>query len=132
MDISTLKPAELLALHSRIGAELQSRGITRTCNNPTGDLAEYLFFKAFGWVQSSNSHPNTDAIAADGKRYQIKARRITKNKSRQLSAIRDLNGAHFDFLAGVLFAEDYSVMRRNHSVFCRSGTRDLRRTHEQP
>jgi hypothetical protein len=28
-----------------------------------------------------------------------------------LSAIRDLDGAHFDFLAGVLFNEDYSVMR---------------------
>jgi len=31
--------------------------------------------------------------------------------SRQLSALRDLRSARFDFLAGVLFAEDYSVMR---------------------
>lgn len=30
---------------------------------------------------------------------------------RQLSAIRDLGGGHFDFLAGVLFNEDYTVMR---------------------
>jgi hypothetical protein len=28
-----------------------------------------------------------------------------------LSAIRDLSGAHFDFLAGVLFDEDYRIMR---------------------
>jgi hypothetical protein len=33
------------------------------------------------------------------------------NKSRQLSAIRDLAGGHFHFLAGVLFNEDYTVMR---------------------
>lgn len=33
------------------------------------------------------------------------------NQSRQLSAIRDLAGAHFDYLAGVLFSEDYTVLR---------------------
>ena len=39
-------------------------------------------------------------------------RRVTRfNNSRQLSALRDLGGGHFDFLAGVLFNEDYSVMR---------------------
>src|SRR5205085_12155662 len=49
---------------------------------------------------------------SDGIRYQIKGRRITRhNNSRQLSAIRDLAGEHFDFLAGVLFNEDYTVLR---------------------
>ena len=33
------------------------------------------------------------------------------NKSRQLSAIRDLAGLHFDFLAGVLLSEQYTVVR---------------------
>ena len=33
------------------------------------------------------------------------------SKSRQHSAIRDFAGRHFDYLAGVLFAEDYSVFR---------------------
>jgi hypothetical protein len=48
----------------------------------------------------------------DGKRYQIKGRRFTQhNQSRQLSAIRDLDKANFDYLAGVLFAEDYSILR---------------------
>lgn len=28
-----------------------------------------------------------------------------------MSAIRDLHGGHFDFLAGVLFNEDYTVLR---------------------
>ena len=88
------------------------RGITRSSNNPTGDLAEYLFRTAFGWQAEGNSHANYDAVDGDGKRYQIKGRRVTRsNPSRQVSAIRDLAGAHFDFLAGVIFAEDFSVLR---------------------
>ncbi len=112
MNLSELSPPELLALHAKLCDELRSRGITRSANNPTGDLAEYLFCKAFGWTQAGNSHANVDAIGTDGTRYQIKGRRITgHNKSRQLSAIRDLVGEHFHFLAGVLFKEDYVVMR---------------------
>jgi len=112
MDISQLVPAELLSLHARIADELRARGITRSSNNPTGDLAEYIFCKAFGWRQEANSNAHVDAFGVDGTRYQIKGRRITRyNSSRQLSAIRDLDGAHFDFLAGVLFSEDYGVRR---------------------
>jgi len=112
MDLSDLAPAALLALHAKVADELRSRGITRSSNNPTGDLAEHLFCKAFAWNQAGNANANIDAIGSDGIRYQIKGRRVTRhNKSRQLSAIRDLGGAHFNFLAGVLFNEDYSVMR---------------------
>src|SRR5579871_971370 len=100
MDLASLRSLELLALHARVADELRARGITRSSNNPTGDLAEYIFCKAFGWTQSGNSNPNIDAIGPDGNRYQIKGRRVTRyNKSRQLSAIRDLAGAHFDYLA---------------------------------
>jgi hypothetical protein len=102
----------LLALHARVTEELRKQGITRSSNNPTGDLAEYLFCKAFGWKQAGNSNAHIDAIGHDGTRYQIKGRRVTRhNGSRQLSAIRDLAGAHFAFLAGVLFSEDYQVLR---------------------
>jgi hypothetical protein len=112
MDFSTMTPLQLLALHAQVSDELRARGITRTSNNPTGDLAEYLFCKAFPWTQADNSKANIDAVGPDGTRYQIKGRRITRfNKSRQMSAIRDLNGAHFDMLAGVLFSEDYTVLR---------------------
>ena len=112
MEISQLTASQLLALHARIADELVERGITRSYNNPTGDLAECFFCKAFGWKQAGKSHAHVDAIGLDGIRYQIKGRRITgKNKSRQLGALRDLGGEHFDFLAGVLFSEDYSVMR---------------------
>jgi hypothetical protein len=112
IDLARLSPVELLSLHSRTAEELRARGITRSSNSPTGDLAEFLFCKAFGWTQAGNSHANVDAMARDGTRYQIKGRRMTRhNQSRQLSAIRDLVGAHFDYLAGVIFSEDYTVLR---------------------
>jgi hypothetical protein len=112
MDLSGLSSPALLALHAQVADELRSRGITRSSNNPTGDLAEYLFCKAFGWTQAGNSNRSIDAVDSGGIRYQIKGRRITRfNNSRQLSAIRDLAGEHFDVLAGILFKEDYTVMK---------------------
>lgn len=111
-DLSCLQSAGLLALHARISDELRVRGIARSSNNPTGDLAEYLFCRAFGWQQAHNSQANIDAIDANKLRYQIKGRRLTRfNRSRQLSAIRDFAGGHFDFLAAVLFAEDFTIVR---------------------
>ena len=101
---------ELLGLHVSIMEELRRRGVVRSANNPTGDLAEHLFCRAFGWTQAPNSSKGFDATDGDGTRYQIKGRRLhPKNPSRQLSAIRDLDG--FDQLAAVLFDEHYGVLR---------------------
>jgi hypothetical protein len=71
IDISEFSAAALLALHAQVAEEIRARGITRSSNNPTGDLAEYLFCKVFGWTQSANSKANIDAVAADGTRCQI-------------------------------------------------------------
>lgn len=112
LEISHLTARDLLALHAKIADELISRGVTRSYNNPTGDFAEYLFCAAFGWKRADKSFANVDAVGQDGARYQIKGRRVTPhNKSRQLGALRDLTGGHFDFLAGVLFSEDYGITR---------------------
>jgi len=112
MDLSKVSNAELLVHYAAITEELRSREILRTSNNPTGDLAEYIFCKAFGWKLECNSKAHIDAIGDDGLRYQIKSRRITQhNNSRQMSAIRNLSEGHFDFLACVLFSEDYKVLR---------------------
>jgi len=78
MDISQLSPSELLALHAQLSDELRARGITRSANNPTGDLAESLFCRAFEWTQAGNSKANIDAVDAQGTRYQIKGRRMTR------------------------------------------------------
>lgn len=107
-----MAPAHLLDLHARIIEELRARDLVRTSNNPVGDFAEYLFCKAFGWERRGNSNAHLDAVDADGKRYQIKARKLTAhNASRQLGAIRDLEKGHFDYLAAVLFSDRFEVRR---------------------
>ena len=105
-------PAQLLAMDADISEELRRRSIVRSFNNPTADVAELLFCRAFGWQQAGNSHPSADATCSEGMLYQIKARRLTaKNTSRELSALRNLPAGGFHYLAGVLFEPDYTVRR---------------------
>ena len=113
-DLNDMKINELLKLYAQIEQELKSRKVRRSNNNPVGDLAEYLFCRAFGWRQAPNSQKGYDAIGMDNKRYQIKGRRLhpgnqSRNQSRQLSAIRNIEGKKFDMLAAVLFDQYYKV-----------------------
>ncbi len=102
--------AEFLKLHVQIGEELRSRGVVRSANTPTDDLAEYLFCNAYGGKRAPKR--GYDAEADDGTRYQIMGRRIhRRNQSRQLSAIRNLADGHFQVLAAVLF-DDYFTVKR--------------------
>ena len=110
IDLKNMSVRDLLHLHAEIMDQLCCRGVLRSANNPTGDLAEYLFCRAFSWEQASNSEKGFDAQDEHGKRYQIKSRRLLRrNTSRQLSAIRDLEG--FDVLATILFDDHYRVSR---------------------
>jgi len=112
LELNIKSASELLQLYANILEELRSREIIRSSNAPTGDYAEYLFCKAFNWTQQGNSNSGFDAISIDGKRYQIKSRKLTKhNKSRQLSFIRKLEENHFDYLAAILFDESFSVWK---------------------
>ena len=109
-DLDDTGTGQLLSLMGGILAELRRRGICRTENSPAGDFAEFLFHQAFGWKLERNSKRGFDATDEQGKRYQIKGRRLTKHsKSRQLGAIRGID--QFDFLAAVLFDEMYGVQR---------------------
>ena len=100
---------DLLKLQAAAVRELNRRGVLRTFNSPTGDLAEYLFCRAFSWDRADNSQKGFDAT--DGvRRFQIKGRWMHSPKtSRQLSAIRSPEA--FDALAVVLFDRDYGVLR---------------------
>jgi len=112
LPLNTMSVAELLSLHAEIGETLRIRGVVRSANNPTGDLAEYLFCHAFGWDQAPNSEKGFDATGEGGVRYQIKGRRIhRRNKSRQLSAVRNLSSRPFDMLAAVLFDDEFCVTK---------------------
>jgi hypothetical protein len=61
MELKTFSVPRLLLFHAKFLEELRSRGVLRTANNPTGDLAEYLFCKAFGWTQASDALAFADA-----------------------------------------------------------------------
>jgi len=106
---------ELLLTYSQILRELKSRQVARSANNPVGDLAETLFIRAFRLALVKGSNKGYDAYDPKDKensRYQIKGRRIAAdNPSRQLSQIRDLQNDHFDYLVGVLFDEDFRLIR---------------------
>lgn len=104
--------AELLAGHGIILDELRRREVVRSSNSPLSDYAELLFCNAFGWHRENNSAAGHDATDSQGVRYQVKGRRLTRhNKSRQMSAIRNLDSGPFDYLAGVLVDENFLVVR---------------------
>ena len=82
----------------------------RSKNNPTGDYAEWLVSTKLGLALEKNSAKGFDAIDSQGRRYQIKGRRITnKNKSTQLGVIRNLDSKYFDFLVAVIFDANWQV-----------------------
>jgi len=92
--------------------ELRRRELIRSSNNPVADYAEALVARGLGLSLGHRSVKGFDARDASGRRYEIKARRMTpENPSRQLSVIRNLDIDQFDFLVGVVFAEDFSVLR---------------------
>lgn len=109
IDLGQASLAELFQLYTGVLDELLARCIVRSTNNPVADYAEHLVVEALGLSCASKSTKGYDATDPEGRKFEIKARRVTKrNKSRMSSAIRDLESRHFDFLAGVLFKEDFS------------------------
>lgn len=112
MELREMTHTELLALYIQIREEFRARGILRSENSLTSDLAEYLFCSVFGWEQEPNSKNGYDATDSNGTRYQIKGRWMHRRTiSRQLSALRNLKKRPFDMLAGILLADDYQVLR---------------------
>ena len=112
MALEKLPVKELLRLHAHIFDQLRSRGILSGANSPTGDVADFLFCRAFGWTPTRKPHTAADAIAPDGTLFKIKGCRIHRtNASRQLTLSPNLPESRFSFLAAVLFEQDYSVRR---------------------
>jgi len=112
IDLASPSNRELLKLYTELMTELRSRGIVRTSNGPGADVAEGLVAKALSLTLNAASTAGYDGIDPNGRKIEVKCRRLTRhNDSRQLSAIRNLESAHFDLLAGVLFNEDFSVMK---------------------
>jgi hypothetical protein len=111
--LQTFTPKQLLQITGEVIDELTSRGIARTGNNPLADYSEWLVATRFGWTLAEPSVQGYDATdPATGTRYEIKCRRITpRNPSRQLSAIRAIDGQHFDFLIAIIYNGQFDVER---------------------
>jgi hypothetical protein len=110
--IETKNTRELLGQFCAILRELRRRGVTRSTNNPVGDIAETLVVRTLKLELVRGSTAGFDAKDASGNRYEIKGRRITaENKSRQMSFIRNLDKNHFEFLVGVLFDQNFEIAR---------------------
>jgi len=110
--LTPLKVGQVLDLFVAVAKELKRRGITRSTNNPVADLAELYFERGLKLTRATKSTKGFDATDEQGLKYEIKGRRLTpENPSRELSAIRGIEMAHFHFLAGVLFNENLTIMK---------------------
>ena len=110
--LAALHDSALFALYGDVMAEIQRRGIPRTANNPIADYAEVLVARGLRLTMKGKSNTGHDAVDAEGQRYEVKSRRLARNsKVRMFGAIRRLEKKHFDFLAAVLFEDDFRVSR---------------------
>lgn len=110
-DLSKHSSKDLLLQHVEIIEELKKRRILRSNNNPVADYTEWLASRALDLELQPKSKKGYDAIDTNGKKYEIKGRKITpSNPSPQLSVLRNLEDKHFDFLIGILFDKDFSVL----------------------
>lgn len=92
---------------ARAMRELRDRDLIRSWNNPVADYAERLVSEKLGLELAPPVAQGYDATGPDGRRYQIKSRRLTpQNMSRQLGVIRKLDQQEFDDLIAVIFDED--------------------------
>lgn len=109
-NLKKISVIDLLRMYSEILKELRQREIVRSTNNPVGDYTEWLVCKKLGLRLEENSTAGFDATDVQGRRYQIKSRRLTlENPSPELSVIRNLKKKPFDFLVAVVYETDFRV-----------------------
>jgi hypothetical protein len=113
INLSELSVRQLLTLHASVPSELRRRGITRT-SNVVSCISERIVAAGLDLDLATPSERDIDAVdRRTGDTYQVKARMLagagTAPSFRQLG---DCNlPIRWDYLAGVLFAPDFSVYR---------------------
>ena len=109
-NLKRLTDQELLSLYSEVLRTLRDNKVVRSSNNPAADRAEDLACRRFKLTLAPKSMKAYDAVDTNGKKYQIKSRRLTReNKSQLLGAIRNIRHANFDFLVAYVFNENFTV-----------------------
>ncbi|MFZ0333397.1 MAG: hypothetical protein WAN10_02400 [Candidatus Acidiferrales bacterium] len=103
---------ELLYLYDDVLQELRRRKIVRSGTNPVGELARYLATRALELKVSRDSPMEPEFLDADGERYQIRGRRVTRtSQSASFSLGHELEDASFTHLIGIVFTEDFEILR---------------------
>ena len=111
IDLAKLSNRQLLSTYCALMAAMKDRGVIRSSNNPVADYTESLVSRALGLTLEGQSQAGHDALDRNGKRYQIKGRRLTANNtSPQLGAIRNLGQNPFDFLAAVAYDANLAIL----------------------
>lgn len=90
---------------------LKTHGVLRSTGGPVGDYAEWLVARALGLTRQSYPNPSVDAIAADGTRYSVKARRWGRVKPPTRVSLSTLEGESFDRLVLVIFSDAMEVQQ---------------------
>lgn len=107
VDLSSMTIAELLRLWAGTMAELRTRDVVRTANNPVGDIAEAIVHEHYGGTRGSFSQKGWDVQDVTGRRLQVKGMRRTGQRGRRnLSAIRD---SDYDLVVIVVFDSDFTL-----------------------
>lgn len=107
MDLSNLKPLEMLNLHEDILFELKKRGIAKTRNQPVSECAKWLVRRELDLKEVKNPNEKYDGVDKDGKRYLVRSRNIIDNRAIQFSVIRNLENKNFDYLIIVTFSNSF-------------------------
>jgi hypothetical protein len=100
VELSEMSLKELLALRRAIGAEIKARGHSRTASSLEGELLERTVAAAYGGHLVEVGTKSVDAVAADGRRLQVKVRSLEKG------VLRHWAFSDFDFDAAVVVAMD--------------------------
>jgi hypothetical protein len=106
--LSKLNTQQIIALIELCKEKLRQDGIIRT-DNLLGDYTEFLVSRSLGLKLQKASSSGFDAVDSKGYRYQIKGRRMSKNRT--VPHIKRFENLNFDYLVLMIFNRDYSVFK---------------------
>jgi hypothetical protein len=109
--LEALSVAELWTVWRDAMDQLKDRGVLRSTGGPVGDYGEWLVARALGLTREKYPNPGFDAIAPDGTRYSVKARRWGRIKPPTRVALGLLDTDSFDRLVLVVFTDAMEVHR---------------------
>lgn len=132
LDLTSLDDIRLLGLHTAIGKEARSRGLSFN----VGEIGEKLAIAIFKeradlpiLAPAPRGTKNIDAISRDGDRYSIKTLQRAKKTGTIYPDSADNNRRLFEFILIVLVDDDFSlerIIKLDWEQFCTVRSWDIR------